>query len=98
MTKWGRLKFALDLAWNLVKSQFESKNKIRKYLAKVMSGDVDLFTEEMNKLKGRHPKVYEVVVSERDLWLSEKVRASKEKSAGEGKMRALMINVDCQHY
>ena len=23
MKRWGRLKFALDLAWNLVKSQFE---------------------------------------------------------------------------
>ena len=43
-----------------------------------MSGDADLFTEEMNKLKGRHPKVYEVVVSERDLWLSEKVRMCEE--------------------
>ena len=69
MSRFQRLKFSTDLVWQIFKSVFESKRKIKKYLEEIMSGDNDMLTLEMNKLKKRHKNIYNVVVGERDIWL-----------------------------
>ncbi|GMH60764.1 hypothetical protein TrST_g10590 [Triparma strigata] len=73
MSKFQRIKFGADLMFSLVKSAFESKEKMRKYLDDIMESDNDMLTEEMLKLKKRHPNIYSVVVKERDVWLSESI-------------------------
>ena len=51
MSKFQRIKFGADLMFSLVKSAFESKEKMRKYLDDIMESDNDMLTEEMLKVR-----------------------------------------------
>lgn len=55
----------------------------------MLSGDGDLLTKELEKLRGKHPTLYETVVEERDAWLGFKICQCADAVAGHegGEMR-----------
>ncbi|GMI48972.1 hypothetical protein TrCOL_g13353 [Triparma columacea] len=67
-----KVRFGISLLFDLILSPFQKK-KVTEFLNSILSGDGDLLTKELDKLKCSQPGVYETVVEERDKWLGWKV-------------------------